>query len=223
MSKKIYTISVLVISFFLIVLLVIGFIIKLGLIPTNNVYNTDSLDNNQDGLSYPTFGAFLQKDANTILQYFDEKCSDNEYYDIYVKYNSISTSKKVSGFDVCQDLYEKKDKHGKITNNYTYAVCDVSFLNKSDKDCYIYLNCVNLAFEDTHEYLYSPRSFNSGGKSQPGSKSYFKVKLKQGKEENFKIVFIVADNDLAQIKKQSLILVALAYIPPDASIPIISK
>lgn len=233
MYKKIVTIVITATCLLLTAIVVIGYLIKEGIISNNNwVYNDNSTvntnelveDNSDPNISkkvgYPLFRALLKEGSTCTLQYTTPKHDIDSYGDVIVCLNNISISKTKGDFDICDDWFEKKDLYGTITNEYSYVVCDVSIINKGQYTLITTLNNLYLWFGVNDGYT-EARSYNS--KKEYMAKDYFYVAMEPNREYNYKIAYIVEDDLINQYESDFLLFSGFNDVHSNTYIPVIEN
>jgi len=234
MSKKVSTIIITAVCFVLIATLTIIYLLKEGIISTDNLFsnnelvnttisddiNTGKIDSNlsqsasgESDLGYPVFAVLLREGTEYALQYVDEKHKTNEYSDIYIKFNSMNISKEKGDFDICEDWEETKDESGNIINEFSYVICNVTLINKGERNFLGGVNSICLSpFGKDPEYLCELRAYNSN-KTKTLIKDYCLVEFEPNKEYNFNLAYIVEDYIIERDKDKMLLYCAFMYVP----------
>lgn len=172
----------------------------------------------KDGVTSLPSNAFLKEGAECYLDCsmnIDEECP------IYFKFNSLSVSKEIGDFDLCDDWNEIKDENGTITNEYSYVICNITILNKGEVDFETTLNNLWLYFETNAGYT-EARAYNSN-KKDVLTKDYYYCTFKPDTEYNFNMVYVVEDDVIAKFKSDMLIFISFIEPMWDKRYPVIEK
>jgi len=243
MNKKVSTIIITAVCFVSIATLTIIYLLKEGIISTDNLFSNNEVVNTTipddintgkiasnlsqsassgSDLGYPVFLVLLREGAEYNLQYADENHKRNEYSDIYIKFKSIDISKKRGNFDICGDSSEIKDESGNIINDFSYVICNVTLINKGEKIFAAGINSLYLAPQGkNYEYLYYVQAYNSN-KPNPFLKDYYAIDFIPNKEYNFNLAYIVEDY-IIQDHKDDMLLYS-GFVDTDLiNIPVIEK
>lgn len=230
MNKKACTVVITVVCFLSIVALMVGYMLREGIISTDNLFykNNDNIQNESGteagdkNLKYPTYKVLLKEGAEFNLQYTDSRYKRDEYSDIYVKFNSVEITKEMKDFDPFGDWDEIKDENGTIINDYSYIICNVTIKNKGNFDIDTGINCLHLCF-GTDGYYTEMRSYNSG-RPVTHLKDYYLFTLKSGVEYNYNTVFVDKDSYINKYRSNLLLLTwFLEDFKTIPNLPIIDK
>lgn len=216
MNKKSLTIIISIICFILFATVVVASLIKNGVISTENLYTTLSSDeqlnnddkqkndNKKNGLEYPLFKVLLSEGIEFPVQYSDETHKENEYSDIFVKYDNINISKERGNFDLCGDFKETKDENGNITNEYSYITADVTITNKGKN---VFTTSLNNMFLSIGPESYSElRSYNSQLTSR--NKDYYIIDFEPNVEYKYTLAFIAEDALIEKYRNELYLFVS---------------
>lgn len=236
MNKKASTVIITALCFLVTTTIIILYLIKTGAISTKNIFTSGgtrttgtplpasnstagSRTASEQKYGYPVYAVLLKEGAHFTIQFADSKSAINEFSDMYIKFNSLKITKERGDFDKCDDMQEVKDSAGNITNNYFYAVCNVTLINKGKRDVSEGLNCLSLRLTDRS---WAPASAFNSGKKPPYLPDYFDVTFEAGKEYNYNLAFILSDAEIKQYKDNLLLYAGFAYTK-NKKIPVIQK
>ena len=237
MNKKSTTIIITVICFLSVAVLTVFYLSKQGIINTDNIFTNNATGNhqnasdssnnvsekNENDLASPVSAVFLKEGAEYNIQYSDKNyiIDIDEYSDLYIRFNSMEFTKQRGDFDICEDWGEVKDTSGNITNNFSYAVCNVTVTNKGKQDFLSSINNLQLTLPSL-PYLCVLRAYNSDGKN-PDSKGYSVVNFEPNKEYTFNLAYPIEDSEIEQLKENALLYCGFLFVPNMSKAPIIEK
>ena len=237
MNKQATTIIITAVCFLSVAVLTVFYLSKQGIINTDNIFTNNAAGNHQNAsdssnnvsensendLGYPMPVVFLREGAEYNIQYSDENyiIDIDEYSDLYIKFNSMEFTKQRGDFDNYEDIETIKDESGYITNNFSYAVCNVTVTNKGERDFFSTVNNLQLTLPDS-PYLCVLHAYNSGGQI-PGSKGYGVVNFEPGREYNFNLAYVINDSEIQQFKDNAILYCGFFSIPDMSKAPIIEK
>ncbi|MBQ2970992.1 MAG: hypothetical protein IJE16_00405 [Ruminococcus sp.] len=223
MQKKMLTVIISIVCVFALAIVIVGYMFKEGIINDNNLFakkdvSTTSTKSETEDINTLPSNAFLMEGAEC---YLDCGMNINEKCPIYFKFNSLSVSKEMGDFDLCDDWSEIKDKNGTIINEYSYVTCNITILNKGEVDFETTLNNLWLFFGTNGGYT-EARTYNSK-KEDTFAKDYYYCTLKPDTEYNFNIAYVVEDDVIAEFKSDMLVFISFIEPTWDTSYPVIEK
>jgi len=228
MNKKATTIIITAVCLLSVAVLTVFYLSKQGIINADNIFTNNSAGNhhknksdslnNENGLGSPVPVVFLREGAEYNIQYSDEIHKIDEYSDFYIKFNSMEFTKQRGDFDNCEDVEAIQDESGHIINDYSYAVCRVTLINKGERIFYTTINGSLQLTMPQSPYLCVLHAYNSGGQI-PGSKGYGIVNFEPGQEYNFNLVYIINDSEVQQFKDNAILYCGFVYVPNMSKAP----
>lgn len=219
MNKKVATIIIVIACVIVTVVLAMGYMIKEGIIDTENIFNNTEENSNSS--------QSVKEDNMPERAYFREgaECTlrGGENVKLYFKYNSTKISKKVEDFDKLSFNFEEKvDSNGTITNDYSYVICNITVKNVGTESFLTTINNVLLFPNGIDSEYTEVRSFDSHLKNTTRT-DYYYVNFKPNEEHNYNIVFVEKDSIIKKYKNKFLLYALFNGSEPQPSDPIIEK
>lgn len=146
----------------------------------------DNIENNK--ISKFFYGAEIS-DMNSAVM------ADGYQY----KVNNVEVTKEIGEFENPEWPHFEYDDNGNLTNEYSYAVIDITIDYKEVvyEDLEVYLNNMTLnIFSDDGDFKNRYEVVSSNNNIKFSQKNHFKIDLATGESITRKIVFIVDDKEL---------------------------
>jgi hypothetical protein len=221
-NKKAQTIIISACSFLLLVAVVVGKLVKQGVIDTDKIFEKEpeksavekSSNQNSGSKSIGTASTFdyteehnfttvlLKEGAEYELPYATVDNKDDQR--MLFRFDGYEITKKRGDFDLC-GLWKEEEKHdatGTISSQHSYIVAKVTIINKGEQTKEIALNNLRLLFgkENGAEL----RSYNSDNADSKRT-DYFFVDIEPGKTYTYNLAYVAKDSILEQYKNDILL------------------
>lgn len=200
-----------------ITLLVIIYLLQQGVInlnissnsPTPDKSSSESEENAQEYFCSLT----LTKGAvGTVKWFAPEIYYIEDAFDCLIRLNDITVTKECKDINLTYTLDEITDGNGRIINDYSYVIADITFCNKATQPFNTCVGSVSLVYGELGTSKVQLAEIRGYDAPIDGSlKSYYMVTLEPNKEYTYKIAYVIKDSEIEKNKDNLAVNFTTAY------------